>query len=135
MYRVASSTLELIRDNFAQVLARPTETVTHVIFKGGRASTVHRYRALAKDPKPFLVGIGWIVRCRETDTRVPETPFCIDPSTLDSIFTSASTRVGEQSGSTAQSRRKSLEPRSSLAPPAPSALGQQCLTTHFGASA
>jgi hypothetical protein len=107
--------------------------VTHVIFKGGRASTVHRYRALAKDPKPFLVGIGWIVRCRETDARVPETPFCIDPSTLDSIFTSASTgrsRIVEQN---AQSRRKSLEPGSSLALPAPSAPGQQFLTQHFGA--
>lgn len=66
-----------------QVLARPTDSVTHIIFKGGRAATVQRYRAYTKEPKPFFVGVGWIVRCRELNEKVDETGFLVNPDTVD----------------------------------------------------
>lgn len=81
MNRCESADLALCA--YLQVLARPTDSITHIIFKGGRQATVQRYRAYTKEPKPFFVGVGWIVRCRETNEKADETPFFVNPDTID----------------------------------------------------
>lgn len=56
----------------AQVLTRPTESCTHIIYKGGKQSTAVFYRRLPEDKRPFVVGIRWVVRSKETGRRAPE---------------------------------------------------------------
>jgi len=90
---------------YHQVLARPTDSVTHIIYKGGRASTLTRYRAY-RDPKPHLVGVGWVVACRETDAHTSEKGFMLDANGLESVLLDHA-----KSKST---KRKSLEPRKLL---------------------
>lgn len=65
------------------MLARPTDSVTHMIFKGGRQATVQRYRAYTKESKPFFIGVGWVVRCRETNKRAGESAFLVNPDAVD----------------------------------------------------
>lgn len=109
-----------------QVLSRPTDSVTHIIYKGGKPATLHRYRAY-RDPKPFLLGVGWIVKCREMNERVEEKPFTLNPDNFDAVLfdckpSGAGSGVvggamhGAPSGGSAV-RRKSLEPRILVAQP------------------
>ena len=60
-----------------QVTTRPTLTLTHIVYKAGRPGTLHRFRA-HPDPKPFLVGISWVVRCAEVGQRVDEKPYVVE---------------------------------------------------------
>ena len=47
-----------------QILSRVGSSLTHIVYKSGQQSTLTRYRTLA-DPKPVVVGIGWVVECVE----------------------------------------------------------------------
>lgn len=98
------------------MLTRLTESVTHIIFKGGRPTTLAFYRKSLPPPPAFseadedealtdeantsvesaesgsarppairpkrvppaLVGIGWVIRCREGKARVSEDEYRVD---------------------------------------------------------
>lgn len=61
----------------SKVTTRPTLTLTHIVYKSGRPGTLHRLRA-HPDPKPFLVGIAWVVQCAEVGSRVDEKAFIVE---------------------------------------------------------
>ncbi|PFH50879.1 hypothetical protein AMATHDRAFT_3512 [Amanita thiersii Skay4041] len=69
--------VEMLRDAGAKILTRVGQTCTHIIFKNGLLSTMSRYRML-RDPKPFVVGIAWVVECVEQRKLVDETNFLVD---------------------------------------------------------
>lgn len=60
-----------------QVLTKPTESCTHIIFKSGKISTLIWWRK-QPEPKPHMVGIGWVTKCRDTGALVEETGFEVD---------------------------------------------------------
>lgn len=60
-----------------QVLTKPTESCTHIIFKSGKISTLIWWRK-QPEPKPHMVGIGWVTKSRDTGERVQETGFEVD---------------------------------------------------------
>lgn len=43
--------------------------MTHIVYKSGMLSTLTHFRALP-DPKPIVVGIGWVVECVEKRAKV-----------------------------------------------------------------
>jgi hypothetical protein len=59
--------------------------LTHIVFRNGKPVTIHKYFSMA-EPRPALVGIGWVVRCREVQARVPEQEFVV-AATQDPCFT------------------------------------------------
>jgi len=59
------------------VLTRLTESVTHVIYKSGRPTTLQWYRK-QEDPKPHIVGIGWITGSKKNGKRIPEEGYIVD---------------------------------------------------------
>lgn len=105
------------------MLARPSDSITHIVFKGGRQSTIQRYRAYTKEPKPFFLGVGWIVRCREMNERVDETPFLVNPDTVENgvllgkgpgqakAVQPLAVSSGNVSKNPQANRRKTLEPK------------------------
>jgi hypothetical protein len=62
-----------------QVIYRFSKELTHIIFKNGRPTTLHRYHAMPQ-PKPLLVGIGWVVRCKEVHEKIEEKEFIVEAS-------------------------------------------------------
>ncbi|KAF8967932.1 hypothetical protein BDZ97DRAFT_2073318 [Flammula alnicola] len=69
--------VEMLEGVGARVLTRVGQTCTHIVFKNGLMSTITRYRLL-RDPKPFVVGIAWVVDCVEQRKLVDETDFLVD---------------------------------------------------------
>ncbi|KAF8956814.1 BRCT domain-containing protein, partial [Flammula alnicola] len=69
--------VEMLEGVGARVLTRVGQTCTHIVFKNGLMSTITRYRLL-RDPKPFVVGIAWVVDCIEQQKLVDETDFLVD---------------------------------------------------------
>lgn len=119
---------DILRSLGARILARATDNVTHIIFKGGRSTTLHRYRAYEVDRRPHLVGVGWIVRCKEKNERVPEEPFLINPDTIDGLLLGSSGSLA-----TKVNRRKTLEPKMLLAPPQAQAQYGTSFSSNIGA--
>lgn len=76
--------VEMLESAGAKVLGRVGQTCTHIVFKNGLLSTMSRYRSL-RDPKPFVVGIAWIVECVEHRKHVDETNFLVDLDEMNSI--------------------------------------------------
>lgn len=56
--------VEMLKSLGARVLSRHTSIVTHIVFKGGRNATLERVKACRQ--RPHVVGIGWIVKSKET---------------------------------------------------------------------
>ncbi|VDC06045.1 unnamed protein product, partial [Peniophora sp. CBMAI 1063] len=56
--------VETLRLLGARVQARLGSACTHIVFRGGGAGTLQRYAQLP-DPKPAVVGVGWVVACAE----------------------------------------------------------------------
>ncbi|KAF8176520.1 hypothetical protein BJ912DRAFT_857348, partial [Pholiota molesta] len=69
--------VEMLEGVGARVLTRVGQTCTHIVFKNGLMSTITRWKLL-RDPKPKVVGIGWVVECIEQRKQVDETDFLID---------------------------------------------------------
>ena len=82
-----------------QVLSRVGQTCTHIVYKNGLASTLTKYKyvsltlsrlsvclcedlpavyRLLDEPRPKVVGIGWVVECAEKRARVDESRFQVD---------------------------------------------------------
>ncbi|KAI0090493.1 hypothetical protein BDY19DRAFT_991938 [Irpex rosettiformis] len=69
--------VEMLTGLGARILGRVGQSCTHIVYKNGLMSTLTRYRLL-NNPKPAVVGIGWVVECVEQRARVEETNFLID---------------------------------------------------------
>ncbi|THH06973.1 hypothetical protein EW145_g3706 [Phellinidium pouzarii] len=69
--------VDMLRSLGAKVLTRVGQSSTHIVYKNGLASTLARYRLL-DEPRPSIVGIGWVVECAEKRERVDETLFQVD---------------------------------------------------------
>ncbi|KDR75739.1 hypothetical protein GALMADRAFT_248407 [Galerina marginata CBS 339.88] len=69
--------VEMLEGVGARILTRVGQTCTHIVYKNGLMSTLSRYRLL-RDPKPFVVGIAWVVECVEQRKRVDEADFLVD---------------------------------------------------------
>jgi len=50
--------------------------LTHIVYKSGLPSTLTKFRALP-EPKPAVVGIGWVVECVEKREKVEVTRYLI----------------------------------------------------------
>ncbi|KAH7102206.1 hypothetical protein BKA62DRAFT_617813 [Auriculariales sp. MPI-PUGE-AT-0066] len=74
--------VEMLRGLGARILTRMSTRLTHIIFKSGLPSTVAKYRML-REPRPAVVGIGWVVECAEKRERVDESRFAVDLDTAD----------------------------------------------------
>ncbi|GJE91497.1 BRCT domain-containing protein [Phanerochaete sordida] len=73
---VGSLFVEMLQQMGAKILSRVGQSCTHIVYKDGLASTSNRWRAL-NDPKPLVVGIGWVVACAEQKAHVPEQKYLI----------------------------------------------------------
>ncbi|KAG5723399.1 hypothetical protein E4T56_gene14234 [Termitomyces sp. T112] len=93
---VGSLFVEMLEGVGARILTRVGQTCTHIVFKNGLMSTLNRYRLL-RDPKPFVVGIAWVVECVEQRKRIDEAKFLVD---LDGINVSGTNK-----------RRRSILPK------------------------
>ncbi|KAG6861163.1 hypothetical protein C0995_003172 [Termitomyces sp. Mi166 len=93
---VGSLFVEMLEGVGAKILTRVGQTCTHIVFKNGLMSTLNRYRLL-RDPKPFVVGIAWVVECVEQRKHIDEAKFLVD---LDGINISGTNK-----------RRRSMLPK------------------------
>lgn len=50
--------------------------MTHIVYKSGLHSTLTKYRSLP-EPKPAVVGIGWVVECVEKREKAETTRYTI----------------------------------------------------------
>ncbi|KAJ1577611.1 hypothetical protein NDA11_006002 [Ustilago hordei] len=70
--------VERLKNAGAKVMLRFGERkLTHIVYKSGRPSTLHSYRAL-DDPKPHVVGISWVVACLEQGKKADEEPYLVE---------------------------------------------------------
>ncbi|KAG2142283.1 uncharacterized protein EDB93DRAFT_1088914 [Suillus bovinus] len=83
--------VDMLRGLGARILARVGQSCTHIVYKNGSASTLTRYRLL-NDPKPFVIGIAWVVECVEQRSRVDETKFKVDLEMVNVAGTSKKRR-------------------------------------------
>ncbi|KAG8896220.1 hypothetical protein FRC01_011942, partial [Tulasnella sp. 417] len=77
--------VRMLRQLSAKVISRPGVTATHYVWKSGLQSTISRYTTL-EEPKPFLVGIGWVVKCVEKKERVDEKNYLVNVKEAEVIF-------------------------------------------------
>ncbi|OCF71281.1 hypothetical protein I204_07908 [Kwoniella mangroviensis CBS 8886] len=102
--------VDILKGLGARVFARPSETCTHIIYKSGKPSTISWYRKQKQEqedryqdedqdqdnPKTFIVGIKWVMRCKKLSKKLDEKDYEVDISEED-VF---------------QKKRKSMEPKS-----------------------
>lgn len=95
-------------------MVRPTCPITHIIFKEGKPGTVDRW-AGHPEPKPFIVGIGWVVRCRESTSHLL---LCRPVPRLSPLRSPAMSHAAESPyiveitrEAVASKRRRSMEPK------------------------
>ncbi|WWC66931.1 uncharacterized protein I206_100838 [Kwoniella pini CBS 10737] len=102
--------IDILKGLGARVFVKPSEKLTHIIFKSGKPSTLTWYRKLLENRKNdnevneedknlnkcLIVGIKWVMECKKSGKRLDEIPYLIDISQED-VF---------------QKRRKSMEPKS-----------------------
>ncbi|TKY89928.1 hypothetical protein EX895_001226 [Sporisorium graminicola] len=70
--------IDMLKNAGAKVMVRFGERkITHIVYKSGRPSTLHSYRAL-EEPKPHVVGIGWVVACLEQGQKAEEAPYLVE---------------------------------------------------------
>jgi len=69
--------VDMLRGLGAKIIGRAGQSCTHIVYKNGLMSTLTKYR-LMREPKPFVVGISWVVECAEQCRRVEEDKFLVD---------------------------------------------------------
>ncbi|TFY50618.1 hypothetical protein EVG20_g11419, partial [Dentipellis fragilis] len=69
--------VDMLKGLGARVIGRAGQSCTHIVYKNGQSSTLTKYRSMP-DPKPFVVGIAWVVECVEQRKRVDEDRFLVD---------------------------------------------------------
>lgn len=60
-----------------QILTRLTPSITHIVFKDGSPTTLAKHK-LYENPRPFLVGVGWVIKCAENREQTDESQFLVD---------------------------------------------------------
>lgn len=108
--------VDMLRGLGAKILSKPGSSLTHIVYKSGLPSTLTRYRALA-EPKPVVVGIGWVVECVEKRANVDSTRYIINleeeagsvleglkPSTTKSATSKAAPVASKSSGKSVQTK-------------------------------
>ncbi|KAI9462615.1 hypothetical protein F5148DRAFT_982750 [Russula earlei] len=69
--------VDMLKGLGAKIIGRAGQSCTHIVYKNGLMSTLTKYR-LMREPKPFVVGISWVVECVEQCRRVGEENFLVD---------------------------------------------------------
>jgi len=69
--------VDMLKGLGAKIIGRAGQSCTHIVYKNGLMSTLTKYR-LMREPKPFVVGISWVVECAEQCRRVGEENFLVD---------------------------------------------------------
>ncbi|KAH9956184.1 hypothetical protein BC827DRAFT_812319 [Russula dissimulans] len=69
--------VDMLKGLGAKIIGRAGQSCTHIVYKNGLMSTLSKYR-LMREPKPFVVGISWVVECVEQCRRVGEENFLVD---------------------------------------------------------
>ncbi|KAG8896470.1 hypothetical protein FRB99_008881 [Tulasnella sp. 403] len=81
----SSMFIQMLRQLSAKIITRPGKTATHIVWKSGSQATLSRYSSM-EQPRPFLVGVGWVVQCVDKKTRVDEKRFLVDLKEAESVF-------------------------------------------------
>ncbi|KAG8808105.1 hypothetical protein FRC17_004126 [Serendipita sp. 399] len=68
--------VDMLRGLGAKILTRMGGSLTHIVYKSGLPSTLTKYRTIT-DPKPPVVGIGWVVECVEKREKVDPSRYLI----------------------------------------------------------
>lgn len=76
--------VDMLKGLGAKIVSRPSPSTTHIVFKSGHQSTLTKYK-LYDDPKPFLIGIGWVVQCVEKRARVDEESFAVKTDQVSAL--------------------------------------------------
>lgn len=61
----------------ARVQTRLGSACTHIVFRGGGAGTLQRYTTMP-DPRPVVVGVGWVVACAEQVQALDTRSYLVD---------------------------------------------------------
>ena len=61
-----------------QVLSRCTDSLTHIIYKSGKPTTLSWWRKQDEDVRPHIVGISWVTRCKEKGSRLDESTYVVE---------------------------------------------------------
>lgn len=61
----------------SQVLQKPSESVTHIIYKMGGKGTVQWYFRQPAESRPLIVGTTWITKSKEAGCKVNEQPYLV----------------------------------------------------------
>lgn len=71
--------VDMLRNVGAKVYVRPVaeREYTHIVYKSGKPATLHAFRS-HKDPKPFVVGVQWVLKCVQQGAKVDEEPYLIE---------------------------------------------------------
>ncbi|KAI6116080.1 hypothetical protein F5141DRAFT_1100988 [Pisolithus sp. B1] len=76
--------VDMLRGLGAKIMGRVCQSCTHIVYKNGLPNTLARYRVvLLNDPKPFVVGIAWVVECVEQRARMDEEKYRVDVDLID----------------------------------------------------
>jgi len=60
------------------VNVRLTSAVTHIIFKSGLPNTLAWYRRQDQEEKPYIVGVGWLLKSKKAGEKLDEAEFTVD---------------------------------------------------------
>jgi len=52
--------------------------VTHIIFKSGLPTTLAWYRRQDQEEKPYIVGVGWLLKSKKAGEKLDEAEFTVD---------------------------------------------------------
>jgi hypothetical protein len=66
-----------------QVNVRLTSAVTHIIYKAGSPTTLAWYRRQDQEEKPYIVGVGWLLKSKKAGEKLDEAEFTVDISVED----------------------------------------------------
>lgn len=62
---------------------RLTTAVTHIIYKSGLPTTLNWYRRQEQEERPYLVGVGWLLKSKKAGERLDEAEFTVDIAVED----------------------------------------------------
>ncbi|KAG9006153.1 hypothetical protein FRB93_008945 [Tulasnella sp. JGI-2019a] len=113
--------VQMLRRLSAKIINRPGTTATHFVWKSGLQSTLTRYSSM-EEPRPHLVGIGWVVQCVERKQKVEERRFLVNVKEAEIHFGNKrrkSLQVKDRSAMTSGLVPKRLPPQRTASNPNP----------------
>jgi len=85
------------RQAYIKVNVRLTSAVTHIIFKSGLPTTLAWYRRQDQEEKPYIVGVGWLLKSKKAGEKLDEVEFTVDIAVED-IFQKVSISAVAKAG-------------------------------------